>query len=106
MFSGTWQLQKQADGSYFIDRDGTHFRYIINYLRGQQVSIPSDDTIKSELLEEVAFYNLEGLYQHLDASYIESNIITKQMADSLCTWMPFTRPTLVYSVRTIILRFF
>ena len=26
-------LEQCEDGSYFIDRDGTHFRYILNYLR-------------------------------------------------------------------------
>ena len=33
MFSGRHQLKRESDGSYFIDRDGTHFRYILNYLR-------------------------------------------------------------------------
>ena len=34
MFSGRHSVKKEEDGSYFIDRDGTHFRYILNYLRG------------------------------------------------------------------------
>ena len=33
MFSGRFDLQADDKGYYFIDRDGTHFRYILNYLR-------------------------------------------------------------------------
>lgn len=33
MFSGRHTVLPDADGSYFIDRDGTHFRYILNLLR-------------------------------------------------------------------------
>ena len=33
MFSGRHPITKQNDGSVFIDRDGTHFRIILNYLR-------------------------------------------------------------------------
>ena len=39
MFSGRHSVKKQEDGSYFIDRDGTHFRYILNYLRGNVISV-------------------------------------------------------------------
>ena len=98
MFSGTWSLQKQADGSYFIDRDGTHFRYIINYLRGQQVTVPLDNTVLGELLEEVIFYNLEELFHILNDGFKPSNILTKEMSGVLCSWKPFVRPRLAYNV--------
>ena len=39
MFSGRHPVEKEEDGSYFIDRDGTHFRYILNYLRGIVISV-------------------------------------------------------------------
>ena len=32
MFSGRFDTKPAEDGSYFIDRDGTHFRYILNYV--------------------------------------------------------------------------
>lgn len=35
MFSGRHKIHKQKNGSVFIDRDGTHFRVILNYLRGE-----------------------------------------------------------------------
>ncbi|RUO95923.1 BTB/POZ protein [Jimgerdemannia flammicorona] len=37
MFSGRHPLTADADGSYFIDRDGTHFRLILNYLRDLRI---------------------------------------------------------------------
>ncbi|KAJ1409659.1 BTB/POZ protein [Ochromonadaceae sp. CCMP2298] len=33
MFSGRHALPKSEDGYFFIDRDGTHFRHILNFLR-------------------------------------------------------------------------
>ena len=33
MFIGRHALTQVADDSYFIDRESTHFRYILNYLR-------------------------------------------------------------------------
>ena len=36
MFSGKFEMKPSEDGSFFIDRDGTHFRFILNFLRGTQ----------------------------------------------------------------------
>ena len=33
MFSGKFDMKPAEDGAFFIDRDGTHFRFILNYLR-------------------------------------------------------------------------
>ena len=33
LFSGRHSLAPDADGAIFIDRDGAHFRHVINYLR-------------------------------------------------------------------------
>ena len=33
MFSARFNLKQGSDGCYFVDRDGTHFRHILNYLR-------------------------------------------------------------------------
>jgi hypothetical protein len=34
MFSGRYPLAAAAaDGAYFIDRDGAHFRHVLSYLR-------------------------------------------------------------------------
>ena len=33
MFDGNFCIQPSRDGSYFIDRDDKHFRYILNFLQ-------------------------------------------------------------------------
>jgi len=32
MFSGRFEVAPSADGTYFIDRDGTHFNLVLNFL--------------------------------------------------------------------------
>ena len=61
MFSGRHKVNLQDDNTYFIDRDGTHFRYILNYLRTGAVSAPNDSTAKLELAAESDFYGLHAL---------------------------------------------
>eukprot|EP01130_Rhizamoeba_saxonica_P012169 TRINITY_DN5110_c0_g1_i3.p1 TRINITY_DN5110_c0_g1~~TRINITY_DN5110_c0_g1_i3.p1 ORF type:complete len:301 (-),score=45.14 TRINITY_DN5110_c0_g1_i3:42-944(-) len=69
--------QPDEDGSYFIDRDPKHFRFILNYLRGNKLKIPYDPIIRRELLEEVKFYQILGLIesvQQTELSYIFDEI--------------------------------
>ena len=66
MFSGRHDLEaiKCSDGSFFIDRDGTHFRHILNYLRDGEKAIycfPNSSETLQEILHEAIFYQLEGL---------------------------------------------
>ncbi|XP_076470419.1 uncharacterized protein LOC143300543 isoform X2 [Babylonia areolata] len=63
MFSGRHALKTEADGSYFIDRDGTHFRYILNYLRDgciKEGTLPANETVLRELLTEAEYFQLSG----------------------------------------------
>ena len=66
MFSGRYseEAMKHSDGSFFIDRDGTHFRHILNYLRdGENVIkfFPRSPEALQELLHEAQYYQLEDL---------------------------------------------
>ncbi|GFN80444.1 BTB/POZ domain-containing protein kctd21 [Plakobranchus ocellatus] len=68
MFSGRHQLKTEGDGSYFIDRDGTHFRYLLNYLRDgciKEGTLPQNETMWRELRTEAEFYQLSGLDEYL-----------------------------------------
>ena len=68
MFSGRHRLKVEVDGSYFIDRDGTHFRYILNYLRDgciKEGTMPSNPTLWRELMTEAEYYQLSGLAEYL-----------------------------------------
>ena len=66
MFSGRFDTKPSEDGSYFIDRDGTHFRYILNYLRTGQVVVPEDKVLRKELLTEAQFYQIEGIINEIN----------------------------------------
>jgi len=49
-------------GRIFIDRDPTHFRWLLNYLRdGYLVTIPSQLQHRLEILHEARFYRLDSL---------------------------------------------
>jgi hypothetical protein len=51
---------------FFVDRDGTHFRHILNYLRDKTVPdlYPSE---RKQLLVEARYYNITGLVRELEA---------------------------------------
>lgn len=65
MFSGKYELTQDSDGSYFIDRDGSCFRYILNYLRNLAVYIPPNRMLHLKLLREATYYQLDGLVEHI-----------------------------------------
>ena len=75
MFSGRFDTKPSEDGSYFIDRDGTHFRYILNYLRTGQLIVPKDEIIREELLAEAEFYQVEGIIKALTARLLQDSVI-------------------------------
>ena len=64
MFSGRHALRQDDDGTYFIDRDATHFCYILNYLRDggfRSGTLPADPCFLAELCTEAEYYQLSGL---------------------------------------------
>ena len=91
MFSGRFDTKPSKDGSYFIDRDGTHFRYILNYLRTGQFIVPKDKTIRKELLAEADFYQVEGIIKALTARpYQDSVILSQNQCRTLMNWLKET----------------
>ncbi|KAJ1627309.1 BTB/POZ protein [Pavlovales sp. CCMP2436] len=61
MFSGREGIEVPTDeqGYVFIDRDGTHFRTILNFLRTGKVRTPIGKAAREELAEEAGFYLLQ-----------------------------------------------
>ena len=49
-------------GEFFVDRDPTHFRFILNWLRGVRY-LPTDDSVLSELMFEADFYCLHDMVE-------------------------------------------
>ena len=82
MFSGRHKLIQDGKGAYFIDRDGTHFRFILNYLRdGQLGSLPEDKIQLQELVRESDYYQLTELTQHIRVKLMP--VVTQATIDSL-----------------------
>ena len=65
MFSGKFEMKPSEDGAFFIDRDGTHFRFVLNYLRTGKLTSPEGEAALKELQEEAEFYQIEGLIEKL-----------------------------------------
>jgi len=93
MFSGRFDTKPSEDGSYFIDRDGTHFRYILNYLRNGQLIVPEDEMarIREELLAEAEFYQVQEIIEQLKIKVIsmfkDSVILSSDQREPLVNWL-------------------
>lgn len=91
--------QDPEKGYVFTDRDGTHFRHIVNWLRDGVLPSFDDDSKYSELLREADYYQLLGLRdgihafldkrkeddlhtEKLDAELMRTNIIIKSCIQS------------------------
>ena len=100
MFSGRFDTKPLEDGSYFIDRDGTHFLYILNYLRTGKLSAPDDARTRGELLTEADFYQVQGIVEELEprsvGPFAESTIVSEEQGRTLKSWIEETRLTLLF----------
>ena len=63
MFSGRFSTKPStSDGRYFVDRDGTHFGYVLNWLRDGSCYLPhEDERVLSQLLAKANFYQITDL---------------------------------------------
>lgn len=61
--SARFAAEVDGNGHHFIDRDGTRFRHVLNYLRSGEVHIDvaKDMSLAKEILEEAQFFNLDAL---------------------------------------------
>ena len=71
MFSGRFEMKASEDGAFFIDRDGTHFRFILNYLRSGKLTLPDGATFLKELAEEAEFYQIQGIIDEMKSTKAE-----------------------------------
>ena len=101
MFSGKFDTKPAEDGAFFIDRDGTHFRFILNYLRTGKLTLPEGATFLKELAEEAEFYQIQGIIDELKSpeSAVQASKPTDPFEDSeiltneehrrkLISWLP------------------
>ena len=95
IFSGKFEMKPSEDGSFFIDRDGTYFRFILNYLRNGELILPDGATFLKELEAEAKFYQLQGILDELKPRELkvfeESVILTNgEHRRVLKSWLPET----------------
>jgi len=64
MFSGRFQVEKNEEGCVFIDRDGRHFYYILNWLRNGYIP-PLGGDERECLLIEARYYQISSLIDFL-----------------------------------------
>lgn len=61
IFSGDFELEYDADGRFFIDRNGEHFKYILDSLRNDELILPQNEELRDKVINEFKFFNLEDL---------------------------------------------
>ena len=70
-----------GDNALFVDRDPTHFRYVLNHLRNA-TALPSDQDHLQELRVEADFYSLPELVERIDAhvSHARARSVAHQLS--------------------------
>jgi len=74
----------KVDDAVFIDRDGTHFRHILNFLRSGVLNIKADITLHNELLVEADYYQIQGLKDLLQVTL--PNTSANEDKDEVLKW--------------------
>ncbi|CAF0859943.1 unnamed protein product [Rotaria sp. Silwood1] len=72
LFSEQWQLEKDPDDrSIFIDRNGTIFTYILEYLRTNMLpdNVMNDKSLLKRLIVEAEYFRLHSLMDRLGVIY-------------------------------------
>ena len=103
MFSGKFEMEPSEDGAFFIDRDGTHFRFILNYLRNGELILPDGAAFLKELEAEAKLYQIQGILDELKPkapkNFEESVILTNEEHRSkLNGWLPQYDKGIYFSV--------
>ena len=91
-FFGALARNRGAATRLFVDRDPTHFRHVLNYLRSGVLAAPASDVAKRELLVEAEFYGMQSfaralcapeldLTQHLDAAILAERADEQRVRD-------------------------
>lgn len=75
MFSqkSTKSLARDTKGRFFVDRDGFLFRYILDYMRDQQLVLPDHFPERGRLQREAEFFNLPELVKILAPKISKQN---------------------------------
>ena len=91
MFSGRHEVPQDDDGYVFIDRDGTHFRIILNFLRTGALDVPTSQKAASEFTRELQYYQLDTCDDYSEAGeesvYSEEELSGSELLRQLDTFV-------------------
>ncbi|XP_049598536.1 BTB/POZ domain-containing protein KCTD12b [Syngnathus scovelli] len=73
-------LARDTKGRFFVDRDGFLFRYILDYMRDQQLVLPDHFPERGRLQREAEFFNLPELVKQLAPKISKQN----SLGDDCC----------------------
>jgi len=59
MFSGRYEIMKNDDDCVFIDRDPKYFRYVLDFLRNDEIDFPTDVTEVKKINREMEYFGLK-----------------------------------------------
>lgn len=77
----TFDICKDANGRLFIDRDGSLFKHVLDYLRNRYLVLPENFAEMRRLRSDAEFYELSGMLKLLGDS---DSVNTKMSSFSLC----------------------
>ena len=90
MFEGNFSNKPCKDGSYFIDRNGKYFEYILDYLRNGQLHIPTDAAnsyLVNHLLSEADYYQIDPLIRELRFLKIGTKLLKPRNLIKIEKWI-------------------
>uniref|UniRef100_A0AAQ4PR57 BTB/POZ domain-containing protein KCTD7 n=2 Tax=Gasterosteus aculeatus aculeatus TaxID=481459 RepID=A0AAQ4PR57_GASAC len=88
MFSGRHYIPRDAEGRYFIDRDGTYFADILNFLR--EGELPHRDRVRA-VHREAQFYSIGPLLDSLEDT---QPLTGEKVRQAFLDLMPYYRDNL------------
>ncbi|XP_065837944.1 uncharacterized protein [Oscarella lobularis] len=93
------KVTSEPDVTYFFfDRDPTHFRYILNYLRTGIFYEPDNNLAKQELLLEAKYYNVLHIVDQLDPPFSKESTILPYGSDFQTVLQSWLQEDGTYSV--------